>query len=216
MNARSSVSVVVFSRAEDFDQKGVKQKVARACERATLAAARGADADLIVLGDLKIKAPSGCHQLTQRGDTFAERLVDGLERAALLGYERVVVVGTDTPELSAADIRRAVGDRDAVIGPSNDGGVYLFALSTEQLSVLAALPWGNAALEKSMRDKLGEHGRVSRLRALDDVDGESDTGVAIRALSSRVLVPSSLQTMPPVAREPVEDQVEVNAQTRSF
>ena len=150
------------------------------------------------------------------GDSFEDRLLDGLERVALLGYERAVVVGTDTPELSAADIRRAVGDRDAVVGPANDGGVYLFALATEQLSVLAALPWGTPALEKSMRDALSDHVRVSRLRPLDDVDGVQDSAVAIRALSSRVLVQSSLQTMPPVAADRTEDQVEVKAHTRSF
>jgi hypothetical protein len=49
--------------------------------------------------------------LQQRGSTFEQRLLDGLARAAV-GFDRIVVIGSDIPQLSLDDLRSAVAAKD--------------------------------------------------------------------------------------------------------
>ncbi|MGH9338166.1 MAG: DUF2064 domain-containing protein [Acidobacteriota bacterium] len=50
--------------------------------------------------------PGGLHP--QRGCGFGERLQNAVEDLTSLGYEQIVIVGRDCPDLNAGDIRRAL------------------------------------------------------------------------------------------------------------
>jgi glycosyltransferase A (GT-A) superfamily protein (DUF2064 family) len=64
------------------------------------------------------------------------------------GARRVLVIGTDCPEVSTALIETAFGrlDRaDAVFGPAADGGYYLVGMKRPIRELFEAIPWGTAA-----------------------------------------------------------------------
>jgi glycosyltransferase A (GT-A) superfamily protein (DUF2064 family) len=116
-------------------------------------------------------------QLHQRGASFQDRLLDGLRRVAGLGFERLVVVGSDTPGLRAADLRQALcGSVDeVVVGASRDGGCYLIGLDGSHLGDLDGLPWCTSGLLGSLCRRICSAGlRVRLLTCRADVDSAGD------------------------------------------
>lgn len=106
------------------------------------------------------------------------RLWRAVEEAFASGAERVVVTGTDCPELRENTIREAYGrleHSDLVIGPAQDGGYYLIGLSGPHAEVFRDLPWGaetvfRDTLARAKASKLS----VERLQVLRDVDRPDD------------------------------------------
>lgn len=92
---------------------------------------------------------------------------------------RVVVIGSDIPDASAADVAaafRALGRADAVFGPAADGGYWLVGLGPRR----PARPFARArwSSEHALADTLANFAgrRVARLRMLHDVDTAADWG----------------------------------------
>ncbi|HEY7092321.1 MAG TPA: TIGR04282 family arsenosugar biosynthesis glycosyltransferase, partial [Ktedonobacterales bacterium] len=72
--------------------------------------------------------------LRQVGDDFGQRLRHGFQTLRERGYERIVVIGSDSPHLPAMWVQEAFAalrHDDMVIGPARDGGYYLLGLNTE-------------------------------------------------------------------------------------
>lgn len=125
---------------------------------AALAAQLGADATVLV----------------QRGRGFGPRLLDALDRTRRLGFDRLVVVGSDAPTLSPYDVDAALSARgEVVLGPAVDGGIYLLGLDAADLPLLDALPWRAPTLFDALVRRLDAAGRARRLlsrrRDVDDL-----------------------------------------------
>ncbi|HLW02861.1 MAG TPA: TIGR04282 family arsenosugar biosynthesis glycosyltransferase [Ktedonobacterales bacterium] len=74
------------------------------------------------------QVPAGGALLRQEGADFAARLWHGFQAFGARGYERVVVIGSDSPHLPAAWVAQAFAAltvHDVVVGPAQDGGYYL-------------------------------------------------------------------------------------------
>lgn len=70
-------------------------------------------------------------RLPQRGPDLGLRLENALSHYLGLGYERVVIMDSDSPTLPGEYLRQAfeaLEDHDVVIGPCDDGGYYLIGL----------------------------------------------------------------------------------------
>jgi glycosyltransferase A (GT-A) superfamily protein (DUF2064 family) len=82
---------------------------------------------------------------SQRGRSFGERLENAVETLARSGYERIVVVGRDVPQLTADDVRTALGALDShrlVLGPDHRGGCWLIAFhARDRASLLNGIHW---------------------------------------------------------------------------
>ena len=87
--------------------------------------------------------------IRQQGQTIGERMGNALNEGFRQGAAQVVVIGSDIPELGSAEIAAAFSRLDtepAVVGPSIDGGFYLFG-ATRQVGqqavrvLLAEIPW---------------------------------------------------------------------------
>ncbi|MGB5820459.1 MAG: DUF2064 domain-containing protein [Saonia sp.] len=67
----------------------------------------------------------------QIGTTFGERFTHAIQTIFDKGYDNVITLGNDTPQLKTSHILEAHGHISAgkpVLGPSVDGGFYLMAL----------------------------------------------------------------------------------------
>ncbi|WBV43567.1 DUF2064 domain-containing protein [Pseudoroseomonas cervicalis] len=90
---------------------------------------------------------------------------------------RVVVIGSDIPGITAADIAaafRALGRADAVFGPAEDGGFWLAGLAPRRPSrPFGAVRWDSEhALADTLANFTGR--RIALLRTLRDIDTAED------------------------------------------
>lgn len=81
----------------------------------------------------------------QQGDTFGRRLEAAVDAVHQMGYERVVIVGTDVPGLRAAHVRQAarlLESSPMALGADQRGGCYTMALHLSHAHVLRDIVWG--------------------------------------------------------------------------
>lgn len=97
------------------------------------------------------------------------------------GAERIVIIGTDCPEITPDLIRESferLATCDLVLGPATDGGYYLIGLRRPAPRLFTDIPWGTErVLEQTLRraEELGL--AVCHLKTLSDVDRPEDLAV---------------------------------------
>ena len=123
----------------------------------------------------------------QRGDTFATRYQYAFQSLFDQGYDRVVAIGNDCPELSVEDLRSAVAgleQYDLVIGPCRQsGGIYLMGIRRERWLRFATqdFPWQTRDLQQTLiRWTKQMRWSVLQLRPLSDANNLSQLLRAIR------------------------------------
>ena len=82
------------------------------------------------------------------------RMQRQFQRAAREGASKVVLIGSDLPELEASDLSAAftsLGHCQGVLGPALDGGYWLIGLRRPEPELLAGIAWGGAqVLEQTL------------------------------------------------------------------
>jgi rSAM/selenodomain-associated transferase 1 len=95
--------------------------------------------------------------LPQSGGDLGERMANAFQTTFGRGFTRAVLIGGDCPVLSASLVRAAFRELSssagAVFGPSDDGGFYLIALSSNVPSLFRGVDWGTSSVlsEVSLR-----------------------------------------------------------------
>lgn len=191
MRSPSRRCVVLFARAPRAEarRKGLPaaEELFRAVRRQvsqSIARLRGVDLVCCAPGAART---TGERHIPQRGPDFAARLAHAFADARSLGYEEVVVVPGDVPNLDERTIARAF-DRlrrfSVVLGPSPDGGVYLIGCRGAADDLLRGVRWCSAqvtrdllarAPDASLLDRRGDLDRardLSRLRRDESVPWE--------------------------------------------
>ena len=89
--------------------------------------------------------PAGFRVFGQRGGGLDERLAAAFADAYAVAPLPMVLIGTDTPQVTVDMLGDAVaslesGEADAVFGPSTDGGFWMLGLRRPDRSLLAGLP----------------------------------------------------------------------------
>ena len=105
----------------------------------------------------------------------------------LTRFDAALLLGADTPQMTAADIVVAAHGLQAnqhVLGPSVDGGFWLFATRGGVPAMAwSATPWSRADTATRFCDALGE-ATIERLRSLRDVDVADDLMPLLRDLDA--------------------------------
>jgi rSAM/selenodomain-associated transferase 1 len=128
-----------------------------------------------------IVTPQGAGDLGERLQrTFADSFAGGAER--------VVIIGSDCPEVKSGDIRAAwkeLKSHDVVIGPAIDGGYWLIGLRTPQPELFRAIAWSSdRVLAQTLTQAKALGLRVQLLRILSDIDTEEDWNAYVRERGS--------------------------------
>ncbi|MTE13792.1 TIGR04282 family arsenosugar biosynthesis glycosyltransferase [Nocardia aurantiaca] len=125
--------------------------------------------------------------VTQRGDSFGERLANAHADAAEFGVP-VLQIGMDTPQvdsdLLARSAARLVATGDTVLGPATDGGWWALGLTeSSPAHLLADIPMSTNRTGELTETALRHSGfRVHALPTLTDVDTYADA-VSVAAVS---------------------------------
>lgn len=137
------------------------------------------DADVEVSAGIA-RAAAGVAPLPQSGADLGRRLEDTFRRLFSRGFERVVVIGSDSPTLPPDILGDAFaglqGEDDVVLGPAEDGGYYLVGGRTLVPAMFAAtIPWGTERVMDATLAALARHGaRAALLPVWFDVDRPAD------------------------------------------
>ncbi len=116
----------------------------------------------------------GSHQ--QTGSTFGQRFAQAIEQLFAQGYEHLITIGDDCPELDAKDLQAAAYHLEKgtpTLGPARDGGVYLIGLSRKhfQKDSFANLAWCGRDTSQSLNHYfLSQGALVNYLSLKRDVD----------------------------------------------
>lgn len=97
------------------------------------------------------------HEGKQQGNTFGERIANAYQEVFALGYDAIIGVGNDTPEIVQLDwggIAMQLCAGNTVLGPSLRGGSYLIGLKAETFDRQAfeQLPWQSSQLFQALHD----------------------------------------------------------------
>ncbi|MDH5789874.1 MAG: TIGR04282 family arsenosugar biosynthesis glycosyltransferase [Nitrospinota bacterium] len=112
----------------------------------------------------------------QEGDNLGERMRRAFEERFKEGYERVVIIGADSPTLPTAYIEQALqSKKEVVIGPSTDGGYYLIGMQGKVTDVFEGVSWGTDQVLSETLDVLkGQRAEAELLPVWYDVDLPED------------------------------------------
>jgi rSAM/selenodomain-associated transferase 1 len=79
----------------------------------------------------------------QEGQDLGSRMQNALAKCFAEGYEKAVIIGSDSPSLPVAYIEQAfASEKDVMIGPSTDAGYYLIGANRKVPDVFADVAWG--------------------------------------------------------------------------
>lgn len=103
-------------------------------------------------------------------------------------YDRVLLIGADAPQITGASLLRCVAELDDpaisfVIGPSQDGGFWLFGGRTAlRRSVWCSISYSRATTCVELADAITRFGQIVKTERVDDVDTAEDLRPILRAL----------------------------------
>ena len=114
----------------------------------------------------------------QNGIDLGERMRNAFKDGFEAGYKKIVLIGSDLPEISETYITNgieALNENDVVFGPAEDGGYYLIGLSKIEESIFINKPWSQPnLLSETLQELQRLHITVGTLERLNDIDTFED------------------------------------------
>ncbi len=118
--------------------------------------------------------------MPQMGADLGEKMYNAFIQCFSEGFRSTVIIGSDSPDLPQKfvhDAFKALGKRDAVIGPSHDGGYYLIGFCRESFTPEAfeGIAWSTDSVFKQTMEALDRAAiHVHVLPVWRDVDRPED------------------------------------------
>lgn len=108
----------------------------------------------------------------QYGDDLGARMENAFLELFQLGYEKIMIIGSDVLDLSAEHINKAfqmLSNKDVVIGPAKDGGYYLLGMKKLNVNVFKNKAWGTSSVLKNTLNDI-KNSSFALLEELNDID----------------------------------------------
>lgn len=112
----------------------------------------------------------------QYGSDLGSRMENAFSELFSLGYEKVLIIGSDLLDLNKHHIEyafEALNQHDMVLGPSKDGGYYLLGMKSFHENIFKNKNWGTESVLKDTLKDL-ENIDVQLLEELNDIDTFED------------------------------------------
>jgi len=132
------------------------------------------------LNDLKNWLGEDYLYTPQIGENLAEKMKNAFIEAFSMSFKRVLLIGSDIPDLPLEFIDEALkslDEKDVVIGPSVDGGYYLIGFKDKTFLPRAfeKIPWGTERVfDETMKVLANQKLTVHTLHPLRDIDTVED------------------------------------------
>ena len=106
------------------------------------------------------------------------RMEAAFQEAFDAGANKVLIIGSDCPELSGEILEQAfelLDQHDFVLGPVPDGGYYLLGMRHLEPAVFRDIVWSTETVGAKTLEKIADLGKtVVLLPMLDDIDEAED------------------------------------------
>ncbi len=114
----------------------------------------------------------------QAGSDLGEKMKNAFAATFQKGYNKIVVIGTDCPDLNAGIIMNAftyLNSHEVVIGPAEDGGYYLLGMKHLYSELFEDINWStNTVLSETQMKCTALQLNYCLLPVLKDIDEEKD------------------------------------------
>lgn len=114
----------------------------------------------------------------QKGENLGERMLNAFQGAFDEQFEKVVIIGSDCPDISPEIVEDAFAEldkEDVVIGPSEDGGYYLLGLRKLVPEVFRDISWSTESVyPETVQVLKNKDMSFGKLPTLNDIDTEED------------------------------------------
>ncbi len=114
----------------------------------------------------------------QEGDDLGIRMRNAFEKVFNTGSQKVIIIGTDIPDLSKEIICGAFNDldnNDVVIGPSKDGGYYLLGIKKMYTRLFEDIEYSTSSVFSETLARVTDLNLTYKLLpVLSDIDTEED------------------------------------------
>ena len=114
----------------------------------------------------------------QYGEDLGERMKRAIGDVLHMGYEKVLLIGTDIPHVKTETFEQAFADLDAseiVIHPTLDGGYYLIGMKKEYDSIWKVKRYGtNTVIHDTLQHMTDEGLNVAVGQVYYDIDEKDD------------------------------------------
>jgi uncharacterized protein len=114
----------------------------------------------------------------QEGESLGDRMMLAFFELFQQGYSKIIIIGSDCPELTGFIIEDAfdkLDSSDVVIGPSSDGGYYLLGLTKLLPDLFKNKQWStDTVLADTIQDTVSLRKSCSFLTELSDIDTAED------------------------------------------
>jgi len=116
----------------------------------------------------------------QRGRNLGERMIHIFAGKFKEGYEEVVIIGSDSPDLPVSIVSKGFialssEKTDVVIGPARDGGYYLIGLKKDIPQLFTGILWGTDSVLPTTLEKAKILGlNATLLPPWNDIDDYHD------------------------------------------
>lgn len=108
------------------------------------------------IGIMKEIIPGYIECFPQKGDNLGQRMSNAFQYAFNKGYHKVILIGSDIPDIQPDDIENAfkqLNNYDVCLGPTYDGGYYLVGMRKMHGELFDNnLKWGNKSVFESTVD----------------------------------------------------------------
>lgn len=123
-------------------------------------------------------AATGWPRQAQEGPDLGARMAQAFAWGHAQGYRRMVLVGSDLPQLSTGILETALHwlqVTESALGRARDGGYYLIGLRQPLPAAFAGITWSTPTVAQQTLDRLlGAGLRCALLPLLSDVDTAAD------------------------------------------
>ena len=117
-------------------------------------------------------------KFVQEGKTLGDRMKKAFNNGFGQGYEKIILIGSDLPDISPEIIEESfsvLDQTDVVFGPAEDGGYYLVGMNKPNNFIFENKPWSESKLLKETLEELEEQKtNYSLLKMLNDIDTVED------------------------------------------
>ncbi len=132
------------------------------------------------LKDLKNWLGEDYLYIPQVGENLGEKMKNAFIEAFSMNFRKVLLIGSDIPDLPLEfieDAFKSLNEKDAVIGPSVDGGYYLIGFKNKTFlpRVFDKIPWSTGRVfDETMKVFENEGLTVHTLLPIRDIDTVED------------------------------------------
>ena len=170
-NIHTAILLFANSLEEELKQKNISnsKSLYEYFNKETICKARQTGLDVVLFSDAK-----------QVGKNFGERFSNAIASVFKQGYDSVITIGNDTPDLKTQHLLSAnenLQNQILTLGPSMDGGSYLITLSKSTFNTeeFQKLPWQSNHLFTALEQYLTSKKHTTKhIEVLKDVDETKD------------------------------------------